>query len=302
MPRKLRAETVSAKAKKALVSPFDADSRFGEALSPRAAATVVPWNGAALKLIYSTAFRAPTAWDVYYGDPSYWIPGGEGLEPEGVRSVEVSAEQRFGSQRLFLGAFRSWWEDLVLLQDLTEDEVAAAIGSGLLLPETQAGVQLRNVSKIESYGWSAGYYGALGGGSLRYGVSLTQAHTRIREPGGASELVPVAAPTVGNARVAWSLPDAWPTLALAARYVSRRPTTDYVRDLPQYVDPQVELRAAVSGELPIDGLSYRFTANYSFLDSGPYAVGATPADGSARQLLPIDQFRLGVGLQYDLLP
>ena len=68
------------------------------------------------------------------------------------------------------------------------------------------------------------------------------------------------------------------------------------------MDPQVEVRAAVSGELPIDGLSYRLSANYSFQDSGPYAVGATPADGSPRQLLPIDQFRLGIGLQYDLLP
>lgn len=281
---------------------FDADSRFGEALSPRAAATVVPWNGAALKLIYSTAFRAPTAWDVYYGDPSYWIPGGEGLEPEGVRSVEISAEQRFGSQRLFLGVFRSWWEDLVLLQDSSEDEVAAAVADGLLLPDTQAGVQLRNVSKIDSYGLSAGYYGALEGGSLRYGLSVTRAHTRIRQTDGASEPMLVAAPTVGNARVSWSLPDAWPTLALAARYVSRRPTTDHVRELPQYVDPQVEVRAAVSGELPIEGLSYRLSANYSFQDSGPYAVGATPADGSPRQLLPIDQFRLGIGLQYDLLP
>ena len=281
---------------------FDVDSRFGEALSPSAAATVVPWNGAALKLIYSTAFRAPTAWDVYYSDPSYWIAGGEGIEPEGVRSVEVSAEQRLGSQRLFIGAFRSWWEDLVLLQDLDDGELAAAIASGQLLPDTPAGVQLRNVSKIDSYGVSAGYYGALGGGALRYGLSLTSAHTRIREPGGASERVPVAAPTVGNARISWALPDAWPTLALAARYASRRPTTDYVSDVPQFVDPQVELRAAVTGGLPIDGLSYRFTANYSFIDAGPYAVGATPADGGARPLIPVDQYRLGVGLQYDLLP
>lgn len=281
---------------------FDADSRFGEALSPRAAATVVPWSGAALKLIYSTAFRAPTAWDVYYNDPSYWIPGGEGLEPEGVRSVELSAEQRFGSQRLFVGAFRSWWEDLVLLQDLDEAELSAAIANELLLPDTPAGVQLRNVSKIDSYGLSAGYYGALDGGALRYGLSVTHAHTRIREPGSPAELIPVAAPTVGNARISWHLPDSWPTLALAARYVSRRPTTDYTRELPAFVDPQVELRAAVTGALPIEGLSYRATGNYSFIDVGPYAVGASPVDGSPRPLIPIDRFRIGVSLQYDFLP
>ena len=281
---------------------FDVDSRFGQALSPRAAATLVPWSGAALKLIYSTAFRAPTAWDVYYGDPRSWVPGGEGLEPEGVRSVEVSAEQRLGSQRLFLGAFRSWWEDLVLLQDLDDAQLADAIARGDLLPDTPYAAQLQNVSQIDSYGVSAGFYGALGGGALRYGTSVTQAHTRIREPGSASDRVPIAAPTVGNARVSWTPAAAWPTLALAARYVSRRPTSDYSRELPRFVDPQVELRAALSGGLPIPGLAYRLTANYSFLDVGPYAVDTGPADGSQPPLLPLDSFRVGVGLQYDLWP
>jgi hypothetical protein len=91
-------------------------------------------------------------------------------------------------------------------------------------------------------------------------------------------------------------------LALAARYVSRRPTSDYSRELPRFVDPQVELRAALSGGLPIPGLAYRLTANYSFLDVGPYAVDTGPADGSQPPLLPLDSFRVGVGLQYDLWP
>ncbi len=279
---------------------FDVDSRFGHALSPRAAATLVPWGGAAVKLSYAEAFRAPTAWDVYYTDPRSWIAGGDDIEPEGVRSVEMSFEQRFGGQRAFAGVFRSWWQDLVLLQDLNEDELAAAIASGELLPDTPSGVQLRNVSKIDSYGLNAGYHGALAGGAVRYGFSVTHAVTRISEPGGSSDVLPVAAPTSGNARVSYTLPQAWPTLALAARYVSRRPLDEYAPDNRRFVDPQVELRATVSGVLPLDGLSYRLSANYAMLDVGPYAIGATPADETPLPLIPVDQFRIAIGLQYDL--
>jgi outer membrane receptor protein involved in Fe transport len=279
---------------------FDADSRFGHALSPRAAATLLPWEGAALKLVYAEAFRAPTAWDVYYTDPRSQIAGGDGIEPEGVRSVELSLEQRIGSQRVFAGVFRSWWQDLVLLQDLDEGELAAAIASGELLPDTPWAAQLRNVSEIDSYGINTGYFGALASGALRYGLSMTHAVTRIREPGSASDVLPVAAPTSGNARISYTLPGDWPTLALAARYVSRRPLDEFIGEERRYVDPQVEFRAALSGVLLLPGLSYRLSANYAVLEVGPYAIGASPADESPRPLIPVDRFRIGVGLQYDL--
>jgi outer membrane receptor for ferrienterochelin and colicins len=279
---------------------LDVDSRFGQALSPRAAATLLPWDGAAFKLIYAEAFRAPTAWDVYYTDPRSQIAGGDRIEPEGVRSVELSLEQRFGSQRAFAGVFRSWLQDLVLLQDLDEEDIADAIARGELLPDTPFASQLRNVSKVDSYGLNAGYYGALAGGAVHYGLTVTHAVTRISEPGGASDVLPVAAPTSGNGRIAFALPGALPTLALAARYVSRRPLDEYAADNQRFVDPQLEFRAALTGVLPLQGLSYRLTANYAWIGVGPYAVGPFPADESLRPLVPVDRFRIGVGLQYDL--
>lgn len=279
---------------------WDADSRFGSALSPRAAATFAPWRGGALKLIYAEAFRAPTAWDVYYTDPRSQIAGGSEIEPEGVRSVEASVEQRLGTQRAFFGVFRSWWQDLVLLQDLDDEELAAAIATEELLPDTPYAAQLRNVSNIDTQGLNAGFDGSLARGTLRYGVTLTHARTRITDGGGASERLPVAAPTSGNARVSFALPFGLPTLALAASYVSRRPLDEYTADNPRFVDRQIQLRAALSGSLPLDGLSYRLTANYSTLDVGPYAVGAAPVGDGPRPLVPVDRFRIGVGLQYDL--
>ena len=120
---------------------------------------------------------------------------------EGVRSVETSFEQRWGAQRLFVGAFHSWWQDLVRLEDLDDEDLAAAIASGELLPDTPGAAQLRNVSAIRSYGFNLGYDGSLAG-ALRYGMSVTHAVTRVSEPGGSSDILPVAAPTIeGGFRV-----------------------------------------------------------------------------------------------------
>jgi len=80
----------------------DVDDRFGSHLSPRAALSILPWRGGTLKAMYSSAFRAPTAFDIYYHDPTSQVAGGKGLKPESVRSVEASFEQRFGAKTLQL--------------------------------------------------------------------------------------------------------------------------------------------------------------------------------------------------------
>jgi outer membrane receptor protein involved in Fe transport len=280
---------------------WDGDSRFGNALSPRAALTLIPWSRAAFKLIYAEAFRAPTAWDVYYTDPRSQLAGGSGLVPEHVRSVETSFEQRWGTQRFFAGAFESRWRDLVRLENLDADALAAGIASGELLADTAEAAQLRNVSAIRSYGFDAGYDGSLLASTLRYGLSVTHAVTRVKEPGSPSEILPVAAPTIGNARISYSLPNDLPTLALVGRYVSRRPIDEYTADDQRFVAAQVELRLAISGQLPIPGLSYRVTADYTTSTLGPYAVGPIPAGDAPQPLIPIDRFRTGIGLQYDFL-
>ena len=67
---------------------------------------------------------------------------------------------------------------------------------------------------------------------------------------------------------------------------------------------QLDLRFTVSGPIPkIKGLSYRLIADYAVAPRGPYVVGPVstplPTDNVA-QLIPVDQFRASVGLQYDI--
>lgn len=275
---------------------LDADDRFGNHLSPRAAATMFPWKGGAIKAIYSEAFRAPSAFELYYFDPLTQIAGGDSLEPEVVRSVEASFEQRFGSQRILVGAFRSWWRDLAVSVELDPQELSDAIAAGELAPAATYAYQVRNLGSIENYGLNALYEGSAVTGRLRYGLSFTEAYTRLEDPGADPIRLEVAPSWFGNARISYDLSQGLPTVALASRIVSRRQLD---RSEPGFADPQLELRLALTGPVPgIKGLAYRATANYVAVDDTPYIVGPALPTGE-RIHAPVDRLRTGVGLSYD---
>lgn len=283
----------------------DIDDRFGGALSPRAALAVLPWQGGTLKAIYSEAFRAPTAFDIYYNDPSTQAPGGSGLRPEKVRSAEAMLEQRLGTQTLHLGVFRSWWEDLLLLSPLTAEQVQANVDANWLQPGLEDAYQVQNVSRVNSIGFDFGFEGSAASGKLHYGVNVTEAIGRREEPGQSAQLLLLAPQIFGNARITYDFPHGWPTVALAARWVGRRPTDMYAppgseQANPSFAAPSAEGRLTLSGAMPgVGGLSYRLTANYNTAKRSLYSAhGGTLPDGS-HEFVPNDQLRFGAGLQYD---
>jgi outer membrane receptor for ferrienterochelin and colicins len=277
---------------------LDIDDRFGSHGSPRAAIAVLPWQGGTAKLMYAEAFRAPTAFDIYYHDPTTQIPGGD-LEPEVVRSVETSFEQRFGTRVIQVGLFHSWWQDLLLSEDLTQAEIDAAIDRGELEPLSTYGAQVRNVESIKSFGMNLAYDGSLQVGRLRYGASVTQAFARRDDQDSTTESTELAvAPTMfANARISYDLSNGLPTLGFAMRWITRRPADDYPEG--GHARPNVELRAAVSGPIAA-GFSYRATANYQTAESGAYSVRGNVLPNGERERNPYDQFRVGVGLGWDL--
>ncbi len=277
---------------------LDVDERFGSHASPRAAMSLLPWDGGTWKVVYSEAFRAPSAFEIYYSDPDTQVPGGDGLEPETVRSVEGSIEQRFGTQRVMTGVFHSWWDGLALAEELTPTELQDAIASGALSPNASYAYQVRNVSRVRSFGFSAVYDGSLAAGRLRYGASLTEGFARREDPGLDPELLAVAPRTTANARISYDLGSPLPTLALAGRFTSRRPIETYP-DRPA-ADAFVEALAAVSGPVPgVGGLSYRLTGRWASKDTSAYVVGFGNLSNGRRELAPRQTVVGGVGLQYD---
>ncbi|HEX6764033.1 MAG TPA: TonB-dependent receptor, partial [Polyangiaceae bacterium] len=276
---------------------LDIDQRYGSHGSPRAA-LVFPWHGSTAKLMYAEGFRAPTAFDIYYIDPTTQIPGGD-LKPEVVRSLEATFEQRFGPQRLQVGVFRSWWQDLLLSEDLSQAELNAAIDRGELAPMTESAVQVRNVESIDSFGANLAFDGSLQGGRLRYGASVTQAFARKddEDPATPPTELTVAPTMFANARVSYDLSHGLPTLALATRWIARRPADDYPEG--GHASPNVELRATVSGPIAA-GFSYRATANYMTAERGAYSIRGNVLPNGERERNPYDQFRIGVGIAWDL--
>ena len=294
---------------------YDFDARFSPVPSPRLAATVSPWPGGTLKAIYAEAFRAPSWYETSVG--SFDIIHSDALRPERVRSLEGLIEQRFGTQRIAMGAFYTEWRNMVELHILTEAEMLAAAAQGKIdiVRQVIAG-QYRNVASIENYGFNGSYEGSLWEGSLRYGLNLTGALARRADQHHGTTPLEVAPRFFGNARILYDFPGDWPSLGIAAQFKTSALTDRALDGLwsPMPTAPaQVELRFTVSGPLSlVRGLSYRASADYAFAGRTPYTAGVHQSSGIGQRfypylpefdkwyLAPVDTFRVTIGLGYDL--
>jgi outer membrane receptor for ferrienterochelin and colicins len=174
---------------------FDYDERSGSALSPRSAAGITPWAGGRLKLIYSQAFRAPSAYELGYADYTTQIPADD-LDAETVRSIEASIEHRFGAHRVMFGGFRSWWDGMVAYGLIDADTLSRAQAQGLLDPTITEAYEYTNVARIDNYGYNASFEGGQLQQRLRYALNVTHAYSR-QDPRDGSERQPL---TVGPDR------------------------------------------------------------------------------------------------------
>jgi outer membrane receptor for ferrienterochelin and colicins len=286
---------------------LDRDPRFDPVISPRAAASLGIWNGGTARAIYSQAFRAPNFFESSSRSPV--IAPAEDLEAETVRSVEASIEQRFGTQRVFFGVFRTWWKNLIKLRLLSFEEALQARDRGLLasvIPGVDY-AQHQNVADIENYGFNAGLEGSLLSERLRYGLNFSEAYAREQTPGNRSEVLTASPRLSANARLAYAFGGELPTLALAGYLLPPRVADRGSAGFePVPVAPtQVDLRATVTGRVPfVKGLSYRLSGDYMFGNRGPHLIGPvlvpTTTNPSA-ELVPLARFRASFGLEYSFL-
>jgi outer membrane receptor for ferrienterochelin and colicins len=292
---------------------LDVDSRYSPVVSPRGAIALRTSDKTTFKVIYSQAFRAPTYSETSIVD--YKVAPSPDLQPETVRSVEASVEQRFGTQRVLFGVFRSWWESLIESGPVSLAELTALQMAHMEPPIVGNLSQFSNVAGIDNYGWNGGWEGSLSERRVRYGLNATGAFTRLQQ--GGQSVYPLVAPQVfGNAHVAYSFGEGGPTAALAVYGMGPRaadrsaPTGGTLPAAPALAD----LRLAVTGRVPLlpHGFGYSVTADYTTADHGPYMAGpdfrtfasVLTADGAtlpSPSYAPIDQFRVMFGLRFDFL-
>jgi outer membrane receptor protein involved in Fe transport len=290
---------------------FDYDQRFGDHVSPRAAVNVNTWTGGTFKAIYADAFRAPS-WEESSVSFDDQIPA-TNLRPETVQSVEGVVDQRLGTHRFLVGVFRSRWTDMVELQQLTASELAQAQSQHLVSLAESSAYQYQNVASIDSFGFNSGYEGSFLQSSLRLALNVTGAYSHRNDPEAGQQPLALVPQVFGNARIAYTLPGDLPTLAVTGRLLAQRLVDQYA-NFPKapYAPALPEIRATVSGPVPwIRGLSYRASADWALVGTGPYVIGPfqtsfPPTSGgnhvvypSSPALNPIDTFRATVGLQMD---
>lgn len=285
---------------------FDVVEGIGSHLSPRAAANVFAWNGGTFKAIYSEAFRAPTEHELMMQNPLQQLRARE-LLPETVRSVEGAFEQRWSSQRILFGVFKSWWNDMIVGSPATPAEVSSAITNGDIIPSNHVVLQYKNVSSIDNHGMNAAFSGTALDKRLEYGLNVTGAVARRSLPTGTQPLS-VGPQLFGNARVSYDLQGKLPAFALAAHMSGPR-AADRAFDggftPTPYAPPQLALQGAISGPVPgIAGLSYRLAASYSFASVSPYVAGPIQIVGdgagpTSAELAPVVRLRTSLMLQYD---
>ncbi|WP_434045654.1 MULTISPECIES: TonB-dependent receptor plug domain-containing protein [Sorangium] len=268
----------------------DLDSRIpldyvASAISPRAALIATPDERVSLKLIYSSAFRAPSFVELYTVTGRL-LPNPDGLKPEKVSSLEAVSSFRSGAHAFTIGGFHSDWRDVIELQ--------------IVKAQAPSVSKYNNVPGIKNYGANLAYETSFLDRKLRLGLNSTFALTRRRMSEqqiarnarfGTGDEVPITvAPQVyGNARVSYE--HARGAVSLAAAYMGRR-----IADQAYYggdpsniaprpeVPPQLQLRAALTGAVPgVKGAGYTLGGQYAFSPHEPYVVG--PNQGLPRYLV-----------------
>jgi hypothetical protein len=189
---------------------------------------------------------------------------------------------------------------------LSQAELDAAIARGELAAGLSEAYRRENLGRIQNYGYNAAYEGAALKGRLRFGLNMTAARTRIDEGDGTGQQPLAVAPQAfGNARVAYDLSGSLPTLAVAARFMGRRPA-DRVYDggftPPPSAPPLLALKLTATGVMPgVAALRYRLGGEYSFAKVEPYVIGATlyaNDNVTTAELAPTRRAHAFVGLEY----
>jgi outer membrane cobalamin receptor len=283
---------------------FDYEQRFGQRLSPRAALVWNAWAGGALKLVYSEAFRGPTAVESFYQDRNNQLLSRD-LSAESVRSGEVSVEQSFGRMRLLYGLFYTRWSDLVRLRPYFDTPFAPPEERAVVSEARRTGqvsanqiqvFRFDNVDSIQNYGMNVGVEGTVGPSALGYGANLVVAQARTSN-GAPLEDSPRL---VGNARL--THPIGASTLGFATSVIGAQRAVSAVSERVTLQPDRpllVTSRMTLSGPFLIEGMTYRVMAQWAFARTTA-TTAPTPIGIPMRELNPAERLTVMLGLQYDL--
>lgn len=129
---------------------YDKHSDYAAITSPRAALIFQPNQGATLKAMLGSAYRAPNAYERFYDDGGLLQKANPALLPERIRSAELSADIRIGQGGRFgASAYLNAMRNMI-------DQVIDPL-DGLYFFANQAGVRTRGIELDVEKRWAMGY-------------------------------------------------------------------------------------------------------------------------------------------------
>lgn len=139
---------------------YDQYSTSGDSLNPRAGLIVDVLENATLKLLYGTAFNAPTIYNLYYQDGLAYTQPNPGLKPETLQTLEAVLELAWAQNvHSSVAGYQNSVRDLVVL--VTTDDISPSTGANLQQYRNQREVRTRGVD-VKLRGEWRGLRGKLG--------------------------------------------------------------------------------------------------------------------------------------------
>lgn len=146
----------------------DIYNNFGVTINPRAALIWKPRDATVLRLSYGEAFRAPNAYELYYGD-TVGIKGNPNLKPEKIRTLEAGWTQFFGNNvSATVNGFYLWIANL--LEQVTDP------ADGMSVFRNQSRLESRGIELQTEAKWENGFSGRI---SYSYQDVVNKGHDRF---------------------------------------------------------------------------------------------------------------------------
>ncbi len=142
-------------------------STFGGTTNPRLALIFAPFEKTIFKLLYGEAFRAPNAYELYYSDGGVSTKSNPDLNPETIKTYELSLEQYLGNN-LYISASGFYYK----INDLISQQIDPVDNL----------IMFNNVEDVEAKGFELELDGRWDSG-LRGRISYTYQETENRQTG-----------------------------------------------------------------------------------------------------------------------
>lgn len=129
---------------------YDAHSDYESSTNPRLGLIFQATPNTVVKLLYGTAFRAPTAYERYYNDDFVTTKPAVDLKPESIETTELAVEHTVRPGLRFVGSVYGYTvEDLITLTTDPADDLLVFVNSGKV---EASGVELELEGRLPN-GW-----------------------------------------------------------------------------------------------------------------------------------------------------